>query len=83
MSAVTARLHAPVHGPTGSDELVRWFDRVGQARGTRRRFSEIIGEIETLAAGGSVSDRKLLSAATRLYRWKGEMLDGSERNQGR
>ena len=83
VSAVTARLHAPVHGPTGSDELVRWFDRVGQARGTRRRFSEIIGEIETLAAAGSVSDRKLLSAATRLYRWKGEMLDASERNQGR
>ncbi len=83
VAAVTARLHAPARGPTGSDELHRWFDRVGRVRGTRHRFSEIIGEIETLTAGAGAGERKLLAAATRLYRWKGEMLDGPERNQGR
>ena len=81
VAAVMARLRAPARGP-GGEELERWFDRVGEARGTRHRYSEIVGEIETLTAGEITGDRKLLAAATRLYRWKGEMLDGPERNQG-
>ncbi len=81
VSAVTARLRAPALGSAGKTELARWFDRVGRARGTRHRFSEINDEIETLTAGEGAGERKLLAAATRLYRWKGEMLDGSERNQ--
>lgn len=81
VATVIARLHAPAHGSSG--ELVRWFDRVGQARGTRHAYREIIGEIETLTAGEGAGERKLLAAATRLYRWKGEMLDGPEQNKGR
>lgn len=83
VAAVTARLHAPAAGSSGDDALAAWFDRVGRARGTRRSFSEIAGEIDALTAGTGAGDRKLLSAATRLYRWKGEMLDGSERDKGR
>lgn len=83
VAAVTARLHAPAQGSGGGEQLVRWFDRVGRARGTRHAYREIIGEIETLTAGSGAGDRKLLAAATRLYRWKGEMLDGPERDQGR
>ena len=82
VAAVAARLHAPAHGSAGGDGLARWLDRVGHARGTRHAFSEIAGEIETLTAAEGAGERKLLAAATRLYRWKGEMLDGSERNQG-
>lgn len=82
VAAVTARLHAPAHGSADSGDLVRWFDRVGRARGTRHAYREIIGEIEALTAGKGASERKLLAAATRLYRWKGEMLDGAEPNQG-
>ena len=81
VATVIARLHAPAHGSSG--ELVRWFDRVGQARGTRHAYRQIIGEIETLTAGEGAGERKLLAAATRLYRWKGEMLDGPEQNKGR
>ncbi|MHA1537929.1 MAG: hypothetical protein ACTSUD_10270, partial [Alphaproteobacteria bacterium] len=76
------RLHAPGRGAAAGEARAGWFDRVGRARGVRHAYSDIMGEIEGLTGAGAASDRKLLAAATRLYRWKGEMLDGSERNQG-
>jgi hypothetical protein len=72
---VGRRIHAPLHGDEAA--LADWFDRVGRARGARRPFSQIWREFDVPLGGGNYQARLLLSAAQDLYRWKGEILNGT------
>ena len=67
-----------MHIPAELDRsaLAAWLDRVGRARGTSHRYSEINSEA---AAASQQLNRPLpyfLRAAQRLYRWKQEMIYG-------
>jgi hypothetical protein len=68
-----------IHAPLLADErtLGAWLDRVGQARGTRQKFTRLWGDFEILQGSGTHQARLLLGAAQELYRWKEEILNGS------
>jgi len=68
-----------IHAPLLADErtLGAWLDRVGQARGTRQKFTRLWQDFEILPGSGNYQTRLLLGAAQELYRWKEEILNGS------
>ena len=71
---VARRLRAPRH--LGDDALVDWVDRVGEARGLRRRFADLRREVDAASAATGPGDAGLLRAARNIYRWKQEIVDG-------
>lgn len=72
---VTQRLRAPRN--LDQEALVDWVDRVGEARGVRRRFRDLRREVDLAAATAGPRGPNLLRAATGLYRWKQEIIHGS------
>lgn len=56
--------------------LTRWLDRVGAARGTSLRYSEVNAAAAVAAQQLSAPLPHYLRAARRLYRWKQEMIYG-------
>jgi hypothetical protein len=68
-----------IHAPLQADErtLGTWLDRVGQARGVRRKFTELWQGFDVPPGSGAQQSRLLLQAAQDFYRWKEEILNGS------
>ncbi len=71
---VARRLRAPRH--LGEDALVDWVDRVGEARGLRRRYRDLRREVDAASAAAGRGGAGLLRAARNIYRWKQEIIDG-------
>lgn len=72
---VTQRLNAP-RRLQGAD-LILWVNRVGEARGVRRKFGDLHERAETLEANVRSDGPRLARLARRLYQWKREIIDGS------
>jgi len=75
LAVVSARMHAPVG--QGGAARIDWLDRVGTARGTTDKWSELAVRVDALVGNPAATDRRLAELARRLHRWKREMLDGS------
>ena len=75
LRAVAHRLNAP-RRLDGSD-LIRWVDRVGAARGARRRFRDLQDRADALEGQARGDAPRLARLARRLYQWKREVIDGS------
>ncbi len=72
---VAHRLNAPRR--LESDELVRWVDRVGEARGATVKFRDLQARADTLDGTVRGEAPRLARLARRLYEWKQEIIDGS------
>ncbi len=57
-------------------DLTRWLDRVGEARGTSLRYSEVSSRAAAATQQLNPPLQHYLRAARRLYRWKQEMIHG-------
>jgi hypothetical protein len=76
---VLQRLHVPRR--LSGQERLTWVDRVGAARSVETTYSKLQAEIETASSKRSAGGEGALSAVTRLYQWKQEMLNGSGRDK--
>ena len=69
-----------LHAPRGLSDLAlaAWLDRIGQARGIKRRCETLVRELgefsENRADGLSNDLPRLLALAREFYLWKGEIL---------
>ncbi|MDR1045859.1 MAG: DUF4350 domain-containing protein [Candidatus Adiutrix sp.] len=69
-----------LHAPAGLDDraLALWLDRVGRARGLGRSCAEILENLsEPFETGPEPRLERLFACAREIYRWKGEILNGS------
>ena len=68
-----------LRAPSGlsEDELARWLDRVGKARGVKDSCADILHTVDTIIAGDAKNLSGLFACARNIHRWKGELLHGA------
>jgi len=72
---VAHRLNAP--RKLKGAALIAWVDRVGEARGAKRKFRDLQDRADTLEGNVRRDGPRLARLARRLYQWKREIIDGS------
>ncbi|NIA71812.1 hypothetical protein HBA54_24760 [Pelagibius litoralis] len=68
--------HMSIPRDLDEHDLRRWLDRVGEARGTKLRYSEVNSRAAAASQQLNAPLPHFLRAARRLYRWKQEMIHG-------
>lgn len=71
-----------VHAPKGlsDEELARWMQRMGQARGVKSDNVEISNRTNRLMRQQSRDLREYIELARSIYRWKQEILNGRSKH---
>ncbi|MDR0648553.1 MAG: hypothetical protein LBF92_04400 [Synergistaceae bacterium] len=75
-----------LHAPGGLDEpsLVEWLDRIGLARGVSGSCKDILRRADDADGTKGELAKRRFACAMDIYRWKGEVIDGSaERGRNR
>ena len=67
-----------MHAPREIDEaaLIKWVDRVGEARGLWTKYRTLRSEVDAIAGAANAKSWRLVQAAQKVYRWKQEMING-------
>jgi hypothetical protein len=68
-------LHAPTS--VGPVELRPWLERVGVARGVKTDVKRLVDDVAAAAAAPQIDVKRVALLATRIHRWRQEMIDGS------